>query len=222
MIPSDVKALGEELRKAGIRFVVVGGKSLERKWFVGTMDIDVAVTLKDYQLALKRLRDHPRFRYIEDEETIAGSQFRHGTEWIDVEFINPKLFSGNRPPDDFIDYVRRHRSHADDGIVFADPEVVWYMRLAAPYWEAYVSKIARDVRAGVPPETLNRVLDMGRHFGNFETMSARVEQVRRMLGLLRTSSPSQDRPPRSTPAKPRGDPAGIRVRARRRGRSRRR
>jgi hypothetical protein len=161
----------------------VGGASLERTFPIGTGDIDVAVALKDYPRVLETLRRHPRVRNVEDLGTMAGSEFRIGTRWVDVEFINPRPFAGNRPPDDFIDYVRRHRSERTDVATFATPEVVWYMRLAIGDWEVYVQKILRDVRAGVPPSLLDKVLDIAKHFDVLEVLRPRVEQARKMIEL---------------------------------------
>ncbi len=161
----------------------MGGASLERTFPIGTGDIDVAVALRDYPRVLETLRRHPRVRNVEDVGTMAGSEFRIGTRWVDVEFINPRLFAGKRPPDDFIDYVRRHRSERTDVATFATPEVVWYMRLAIGDWEVYVQKILRDVRAGVPPSLLDKVLDIAKHFDVVEVLAPRVEQARKVIEL---------------------------------------
>ncbi len=183
MILDDLRVVCGELEKAGIAFIVVGGASLERSYPIGTGDIDVAIALKDYPRILELLRKHPRVRNVEDIGTMASCEFRIGTRWVDVEFINPRLFAGTRPPDDFIDYVRRHRSERTELATFAAPEVVWYMRLAIPDWEIYVQKILRDVRAGVPANLLDKVLDIARHFDILDTIAPRVEQARRMTDL---------------------------------------
>ena len=161
----------------------MGGASLERTFPIGTGDIDVAVALRDYPRVLETLRRHPRVRNVEDVGTMAGCEFRIGTRWVDVEFINPRLFAGRKPPDDFIGYVRRHRSERTDVATFATPEVVWYMRLAIGDWEVYVQKILRDVRAGVPPSLLDKVLDIAKHFDVLEVLAPRVEQARKMIEL---------------------------------------
>lgn len=143
----------------------------------------MAVALRDYPRVLETLRRHPRVRNVEDVGTVAACEFRIGTRWVDVEFINPRLFAGKRPPDDFIDYVRRHRSERTDVATFATPEVVWYMRLAIGDWEVYVQKILRDVRAGVPPSLLDKVLDIAKHFDVVEVLAPRVEQARKVIEL---------------------------------------
>ena len=184
MILDDLRVVCAELEKARIEFVVVDGASLERTFPIGTGDIDVAVALKDYPRVLETLRRHPRVRNVEDVGTMAGCEFRIGTRWVDIEFINPLLFAGKRSPDDFIDYVRRHRSERTEVATFAPPEVVWYMRLAIGAWEGYVQKILRDVRTGVPPSLLDKVLDIARHFDVLEVLRPRVEQARTMVDLL--------------------------------------
>ena len=184
MILDDLAVVCRELEKAGISFIVVGGASLERTYPIGTGGIDLAIALRDYPGVLKKLRAHPRVRNVEDVGTMAGSEFRIGTRWVDVEFINPRLFAGTHPPDDFIDYVRRHRSERTDLATFASPEVVWYMRLAIPDWQVYVQKILRDVRAGVPPDLLDKVLDVAKHFGVLDMLAPRVEEARTMIDLM--------------------------------------
>jgi len=183
VILDDLRVVCRELERAAIEFIVVGGASLERTFPIGTGDIDVAIALKDYAKVLEKLRAHPRVRNVEDVGTMAGSEFRIGTRWVDVEFINPKLFAGKRPPDDFIDYVRRYRSERTELATFAAPEVVWYMRLAVPDWQVYVQKILRDVRAGVPSSFLDKVLDIARHFDVLDVLAPRVEEARKMIEL---------------------------------------
>lgn len=183
MILDDLPEVVRELRTMRIEFIVVGGASLERMYEIGTGDIDLAIAAKDYRAVLEKLRAHPRVRNVEDLGTIAGSEFRVGTRWVDVEFLNPRPFAGRRRPDDFIAYVQRHRSETTALATFAAPEVVWYMRLAIPDWEVYVQKILRDVRAGVPPDLLAKVLDVARYFKVLESLLPRVDATRKMIDL---------------------------------------
>lgn len=132
MILDDLKDVCAELKKAGIDYVVVGGAAIERLYQIGTLDIDVAIALKDYKNVLEKLAAHPRVRELDDVETMAGCKFRVGTRWVDVEVINPKLFRGKRPPDHFFDYVKRYRSQQTSAGRCATPGVVWYMRLSIP------------------------------------------------------------------------------------------
>lgn len=185
MILDDLREVCLELKKAGIDYVVVGGAAIERNYRIGTLDIDVAVALKDYENVLKKLAAHPRVRELDDVGTMAGCKFRVGTRWVDVEFINPKLFSGKLPPDHFIDYIKRHRSEQTEFGPCVTPGVVWYMRLAIPDWLTYVQKILRDFRAGVPEETLDDALAIAKHFGIREVIEPRVRQARDMIELAK-------------------------------------
>jgi hypothetical protein len=185
MILDDLKDVCLELRNAGVDYVVVGGAAIERHYRVGTMDLDFAIALKDYTTVLTKMASHPRVRDMEDLGTIAGCKFRVETRWVDVEFINPKLFCGKSPPDHFIDYVRRYRSEHTDLGPCATPPVVWYMRLAVPDWQIYVQKIIRDFRAGVPEKTLEDAVAIAAHFGIRELIESRVRQAREMIELAR-------------------------------------
>ena len=142
------------------------------------------IPLRDYPEVLRKLEAHPRVRNVEDVGTMAGCEFRVGTHWTDVEFINPKLFSGRKPPDEFVRYVARYRSEETDLGRVANPEVVWYMRLAVPDWVIYIQKILRDVRAGVPPALLDKVLEIAEYFGNREEIEPRVREARTKIEMI--------------------------------------
>jgi len=185
VIVDDLKEVCHEFRKAGIDYVVVGGAAIERHYSIGTLDIDVAIALRDYKIVLEKLAAHPRVRELDDVGTMAGCKFRVGTRWIDVEVINPKLFSGKLPPDHFIDYVKRHRSEQTEVGPCATAGVVWYMRLAIPDWQIYVQKILRDFKAGVPEDTLDEALEIAEHFGIREVIEPRVRQGRDMIELAK-------------------------------------
>jgi hypothetical protein len=43
--------------------------------------------------------------------------------------------------------------------------------------------ILRDVRAGVPPDPLEKVLDIARHFEVTDTLTPRVDATRKMIDL---------------------------------------
>lgn len=185
MILDDLKEVCLELRKAGVDYVVVGGATIERHYRIGTMDLDFAIALRDYPSVLEKMAAHPRVRDLDDVGTMAGCKFRIGTRWVDVEFINPKLFSGKLPPDHFIDYVRRHRSEQTAVGRCATPGVVWYMRLAVPDWQTYVLKIIRDLRAGVPEKVLDDALAIAEHLGIRELIEDRVRQAREIIELAK-------------------------------------
>ena len=164
---------------------MVDGASPERSWNVGTVDIDLAVSFKNYSGVLDKLRGNRKFRNVEDcSIPIAGTEFFIDDRWVDVEFINPKPFSGSLQPDEFIEYVFQHRSEKEDGITFANPEVIWYIRLIITDWEIYVQKIMRDIRVGIPIEIFSKVKDVAKHFGNSEVIRARIFQARKILDLV--------------------------------------
>lgn len=184
MILDDLPVICKELRAAGIDYIVVGGAAPERTYPIGTGDVDVVIAMRDYPAVLRKLQEHPRVRNVEDVGTMAGCQFRVGAHWTDVEFINPRLFSGRRPPDDFVRYVARYRSEETEVGRVASPDVVWYMRLAVPDWIVYIQKILRDVRAGVPPALLDKVLQIADYFGNRERIEPRVREARAKIEMM--------------------------------------
>ncbi len=71
-------------------------------------------------------------------------------EWGYVDFINPDYFvSGQHKGNEFVTYVKRHRSFKKDRLYVANPEVVFYTRLVVPTWESLISKSIRDLDAGL-------------------------------------------------------------------------
>ncbi len=57
------------------------------------------------------------------------------------------------------------------------------MRLVVPNWLIYVQKTLRDIRAGVPEETLEDVLAMARVLGVEDTIRPRVEKTRDVIAM---------------------------------------
>jgi len=172
------------LKETGVKYVLVGGASLEmHDYEIGTLDIDFIVTIKDFQKVIKKLKKNPRFRNVEDLKTMASSEFLMGTTWIDVEFINPKLFCGSKNPDYFVDYVINYRSVRTPIGHVAKPEVVWYMRLIIPDWEIYVQKIMRDVRAGLPSTLLDEVEEIAKVFNVKDILKSRVQKAKEYLAM---------------------------------------
>lgn len=167
------------LRELDVDYVLVGGMAVELAGFpTGTEDVDFAVTMRDFDRVLKQLEDDPRFREVESLGTIGGAQFFTGDRWLDVEFLNPKLFQGEKSGNAFIHYIRRYRSRNTPIGPVARPEVTMYMRLIIPDWAIYVQKILRDVRAGVPEETLDGALAIAQVLGVEDTLRPRVQRTR--------------------------------------------
>lgn len=182
---SDLRALCKHLQDKGLDYVLVGGIAIDMAGYsTGTEDVDFAVTLKEFAKAMAAVSNDRKFRDVEDQRTIGGGQFFTGTRWIDVEFINPILFRGAKSDDEFIDYIKKHRSRRTELGSVALPEVAWYMRLTLPDWEIYVQNILRDVRAGVPVDVLDGVLAISRTLGNLPDLGPRVGKTRQMAQML--------------------------------------
>lgn len=180
----DLELLCKTLRELEVDYVLVGGMAVELAGFpTGTEDVDFAVTMREFERVMATLEGHPRFRDVESLYTIGGAQFFTGHSWIDVGFLNPRLFRGGKSGDEFIRYVRRYRSKTISLGPVARPEVAWYMRLIISDWEIYVQKILRDVLAGVPASTLDDALVIARVLGVEETLQPRVKKTREFLSM---------------------------------------
>ena len=178
----DLQRLCRALRDMGVDYILVGGMAVELAGYpTGTEDVDFAVTMRQFENAMQKLNRDSRFRNVESLGTIGGAQFFVGDRWIEVDFLNPKLFQGRKSGDRFMAYVKRYRSKTTSLGPVARPEVTWYMRLVTPDWEIYVQKIFRDVRAGVPERTLEGARSIARVLGAEDVLKPRVEKVRDFL-----------------------------------------
>jgi hypothetical protein len=180
----DVEELCRHLQNLGVDFVLVGGMAIElRGYQTGTEDVGFALTLRQYSSTMRKLSTDRRFRELDDSGTIGGAQFFTGHSWVDVDFINPRLFRGKKTDDFFITYLKKYRSSSTDLGPVAAPEVAWYMRLAIPDWEIYVQKILRDVRAGVPEAKLDDVMEIAGVLGTAELLEPRVSKTRETIRM---------------------------------------
>ncbi len=181
---SDVEELCRYLQKLRVDYVLVGGMAIELGGYpTGTEDVDFALTLSQFSSTLRKLSEDNRFRQVEELNTIGGAQFYTGRRWIDVDFINPKLFRGKRSDTFFISYLKRYRSASTDLGHVAAPEVTWYMRLAISDWEIYVQKILRDLRAGVPEDKLDDVLEIAKILGTASLVEPRIQKAREVARM---------------------------------------
>ena len=168
-----------ELDRLQIQFVVVGGVAIEEEGFgIGTQDVDVLVGAEEYGPALAKLRDSPMVKWAEDAEHMATVVFIVNGQTVDVDVIDPTIFSGEgEDADAFIRYVRREASVTVDGVRYAKAPVIWYMRLTCPDWQVYAQKIRRDIAFGVPAKYMRDVLMIAERFGVADEVRGRSQTV---------------------------------------------
>lgn len=188
MKAEEIEAIAERLHELGIPFVVVGGSALERKYSVGTGDVDLLVTVGDFHSLEEALNGRKDVGPFDPTGTIGTAQMLVGSGWTEVEFLTGQPFSGDLSGDEFVRYVRDYRSDRRGRIRWARPEIVWYMRLSTDDWELYVIKIRRDLRAGVPSSTFDGVIDVARHFKVGNKIEPRVRKAKEVTDLARPSS----------------------------------
>jgi hypothetical protein len=179
---ADLRKLCRALRDLDVEYVLVGGMAVELAGYpTGTEDVDFAVTMREFERAMRKLNADPRFRNVESLGTIGGAGFFTGDRWIEIDFLNPTLFRGRKTGDDFMRYLRRYRSKETAFGPVARPEVTWYMRLVIPDWEIYVQKILRDARAGTPERTLEGALAIASVLGVDRVVAPRIRKTREFL-----------------------------------------
>jgi hypothetical protein len=185
---TDVEAVAEWLHDAGVDFVVVGGSAIETRANAGTRDVDVLILVGDWDAISRAVRDDPAADGLEpDYGQLRGTRVRlGGLEPVDLEFISAEPFCGSRTSDEFVEYVRSYRSEKIGRVRYATPGAVWYIRLSLDdFWSQYVSKIRREIVAGIPESTLDEAVDIAKHFGVAERIRERVAETRRMLAIYR-------------------------------------
>jgi len=170
---------------------VVGGPAIELHYDAGTLAVDVLILVGDWQPVSEALLKSPLATPLVPDE---GQQLRStqvrlgGIEPIDLEFLSAEPFSGSRSPDEFVEYVRTYRSEKIGDVRYASPAVVWYIRLSIEgFWDQYVSKIRRDIAAGVPEGTFDAVLEIADHFGVGDKIRERVVFARKILRFYKGS-----------------------------------
>lgn len=182
MINEFLKEVCEELKQIDIDYIVVGGSAIENEGYsIGTTDLDFVLTPKGFDRVEKRLENSSRFKIRDKIKTMLETGFMFENTWQTVEFIDPATFSGDKGPDDFIDYVKRYRSIKKEIGHVAKPEVVFYMRLMIVDWEIYIQKILRDIRAGIPEEVLDDVIEISKNLDVKDKIKPRVKKTKKII-----------------------------------------
>ena len=183
----DVAHVGEWLRSAiGVPFVVVGGSAIERVVPVATKDVDVLIDGSDWDAVDSAIESRKDAAPLEPTGgSIRGTVVTIGFAQIDLEILSDEPFSGRSGPGSFTQYVREQESVVHEGIRYATPAAVFYMRLNAPDdWRLYLPAIERDIESGVTPETLDDAVKIAEHFGVGPTVRGRVEALRATRSAL--------------------------------------
>ncbi|MGD0588927.1 MAG: hypothetical protein ABSA63_09085 [Thermoplasmata archaeon] len=177
----DVANVGKWLRSAiGVPFIVVGGSAVERVVPVATKDVDVLIDSSDWDAVDTALESRKDAAPLEPTGgSIRGTVVTIGNAKIDLEFLSDEPFSGRSGPGSFTRYVRQQESVVHEGVRYATPAAVFYMRLNAPDdWRLYLPTIERDIESGVTPRTLDEAVRIADHFGVGPTVRGRVEALR--------------------------------------------
>ena len=190
MNPEYVSALAKILQRHRAKFIVVGGAAVYRLYPSESHDVNALLMAREYSRLVGEIDKDPGVVSMTREEgEMAGGHFIAGQSLVRFDLLDPSAFSGKKDGDEFFDYVHQYASTKEGDIPYADPAVVWYMRLlvGGEGWRVQVPKLLRDVRAGAPWELLDRVREIASRFGVQETLGHRIpilqEQARR-AGLL--------------------------------------
>ncbi|MGP8077764.1 MAG: hypothetical protein ACLQD8_03690 [Thermoplasmata archaeon] len=150
---------------------------------MATKDVDVLISGSDWSVVDSALESR---RDASPLDTMSGSiratVLAIGGVSIDLEFIAGEPFSGTAEPGAFGRYVREEGSVVYDGVRYATPAVVFYMRLNSPDdWHLYLPAIERDLQAGVPKRTLDEAARIADRFGIGPEVRERIKSLRATL-----------------------------------------
>lgn len=170
----------------GIRVLVVGGLALEVAGVGGTSDVDLFVTVRDFEELPRELRAEKRVAVLlsSGDDEVRSGLLRAIEGDVRFDVLDPSVFSGKKSGDEFFDYVEKHFSFESEIGPTVRPPVVWYTRLLLP-GEDQLGKIARDLGNGADPTWLNGAVRIARRFGTEGTVKARLRrlaELRRVLG----------------------------------------
>jgi hypothetical protein len=181
---TGVVATARWVETLGIPFLVIGGSAIAEKYEMSTKDVDILILVSSWKPLDDALDSNPDASPLTPYSgSIRETTVTVGNRRVLVEFISGEQASGNRAADEFVTYVRSRWSRTVEGIRYAEPPVVWYMRLMGEEWEGYVHAFRRDLRAGVPATTFDSVVRIARHFGVETQTQARLGRIRELLLL---------------------------------------
>ena len=168
----------------GVPFLVVGGSAIAEMYGMSTKDVDILILVGSWRPLDAALDgNHQATSLSPYTGSIRDTTVTVGNRRVLVEFISGEQSAGDRTADEFVAYVRTRWSRTVGGIRYAEPAVVWYMRLTGDEWEGYVHAFRRDLRAGVPPATFDGVMRIARHLGVEERTRSRIGRIRELLLL---------------------------------------
>jgi hypothetical protein len=187
MRDDEVAEFAKILRRNDIDYIFVGGVAIRTQYPSETLDFDVMVVPRDFRTAVKRIDKDPAVVAMDRAPvSMPGGHVIVKGALVRFDLLDPGAYSGTRPGSEFYLYVRRYASGMAPFGRVARPPVVWYMRLVIDQYELYFLKILRDLRAGVPWTTVDKVGRISARFGVAEMTSHRIEQlseVARIAGL---------------------------------------
>lgn len=174
---SEVRIVADLLERHGVRFVVVGGQAVVRKFQRTTGDVDVMVTTADYAGTVESLRKDPSLTFRSDSDGVALFWLQQPAR-MGLDVLDAGYFSGNRSGQELFDVLRNEESTEADGIRYASVGFVWYTRLMVPRWETYMEKILADTQANAGSVNLKKAETLARRFGTSERIAPRAKQLR--------------------------------------------
>ncbi len=175
-----------------IDYIVVGGYAWEKTVMpAGTVDLDIMIIPEEYKEGLRKVPDILReagLDVVEREEDPIMSLFEVSSERriMELEVINSRYYSTGKK--EFFRYAKQYRTTQKNGIYYADPELVWYMRLYLPDWETYLYKCVRELTIAYRVKgytlKLSNILKIANVLGTIKKIKPRVKVLEKLIERL--------------------------------------
>jgi hypothetical protein len=174
------------LRRNRIDYIFVGGVAIHVHYPSETIDFDVMVLPSDFRAAVERVDRDPAVASMRrGPGSMPGGHVIVKGELVRFDLLDPAAYSGNRTGSEFYAYVRRYASERSSIGRVARPAAVWYMRVVIDRFELYFPKILRDLRAGVPPSTMDEVRRIATRFGVRSVVAPRLDRLAELARIAR-------------------------------------
>lgn len=101
-----VEELVARIRATGVPYIVVGGQAVQADVYSATMDVDVMVSLRDFDAIILRLKEDELFGTPDRVSWAAKYGVHTGPRHDDVtevDVLNGRMYCGDQTPDEFFD-----------------------------------------------------------------------------------------------------------------------
>jgi hypothetical protein len=179
-----------KLERARFEPVLIGGVAIQVAGFGATRDIDLVVSVAEFDKIEQSLEDDPEAEIVTNTGGwILNGRFfpqgarRRGGPYVVFDVLNPAKFVGKgHSGESFFRYLRSFGSTDTKYGRVAAPVAVFYTRflVPGPHGAAYLDRISRDLDEGAPVEWVDETMALARRFGTAPLVETRIAELREL------------------------------------------